>query len=275
MNSVSERIREFDCLSVNPTFRRVLFLLPCAVSLLCVAPCASAAKQIDEVEPQPFVAQVRRLIEAMEYLGEPFSAEDRRALERAAEDTDAARGVAAMQNVLDRRVLLRVEISPESRVKVTRGSARATLVEAGWRSFLVKVRNEGGVTAQLRAESPHALPVYARGISDIPGGFSLDPVPRAETHAAPGRRPLARNLDVRQAAAPAAPVGAAAGVPRHPALQPRPRAARGAARRQRRAGVAGHRLPQRRAGALRLSPVVRRFFRRARPRRQADGRLLP
>jgi hypothetical protein len=146
--------------------------------LLCAAPQATAATQTDEVEPQPFVAQVRRLVEAMEYLGEPFSAEDRRALERAAADENAARGVAAMQNVLDRRVLLRVEISPESRVKVTRGSARATLVEAGWRSFLVKVRNEGGVTAQLRAESPHALPVYARGQNtNIPGGFSLDPVP--------------------------------------------------------------------------------------------------
>ncbi|HYO64202.1 MAG TPA: CehA/McbA family metallohydrolase, partial [Pyrinomonadaceae bacterium] len=73
--------------------------------------------------------------------------------------------------------LVRVEISPESRVRVTRGRAEATLVEAGWRSFLVKVVNQAGVTAQLRAESPQALPVYARGLSNIPGGFSLDPTP--------------------------------------------------------------------------------------------------
>ncbi|HEV2762092.1 MAG TPA: CehA/McbA family metallohydrolase, partial [Pyrinomonadaceae bacterium] len=157
--------------------RRTFFFVVSALGLLCVAPSASAATQADAVEPQPFVAQVHRLVEAMDYLGEPFSAEERRALERAAEERDAARGVVAMQNVLDRRVLLRVDISPESRVKVTRGQARATLVEAGWRSFLVKVRNEAGVTAQLRAESPHALPVYARGQSNIPGGFSTDPVP--------------------------------------------------------------------------------------------------
>ena len=165
-------------MSVKSTFRRAPFFVLCVLALLCAAPGGAAATQADVVESQPFVAQVRRLVEAMEYLGEPFSAEDRRALERAAEDADAARGIAAMQSVLDRRVLLRVEISPESRVKVARGQAKATLVEAGWRSFLVKVRNEAGVTAQLRAESPNDLPVYARGQNtDIPGGFSLDPVP--------------------------------------------------------------------------------------------------
>jgi hypothetical protein len=166
-------------LSVKPSGRGVASALLAAFCLLLCAAARTAAAppQADEVEPQPFVAQVRRLVEAMEYLGEPFGPEDRRALDRAAEDEDAARGVAAMQEVLDRRVLLRVEISPESRVRVERGRAEATLVEAGWRSFLVKVRNEAGVTAQLRAESPQALPVYARGKSDIPGGFSLDPVP--------------------------------------------------------------------------------------------------
>ncbi|HEY0173628.1 MAG TPA: CehA/McbA family metallohydrolase [Pyrinomonadaceae bacterium] len=168
-------------MSVKPAIRVALPALMSALlswlCLLCAAPRASAGPQSDEVEAQPFVAQARRLVEAMEYLGEPFSPEDRRAIERAAEDEDTARGVAAMQSVLDRRVLLRVEISPESRVRVARGRAEATLVEAGWRSFLVKVVNEAGVTAQLRAESPQALPVYARGKSDIPGGFSLDPVP--------------------------------------------------------------------------------------------------
>ncbi|HEY9285049.1 MAG TPA: CehA/McbA family metallohydrolase [Pyrinomonadaceae bacterium] len=157
--------------------RRALFFLLCCAVLSCGARAAAAATQADGVEAQPFVAQVRRLVETMEYLGEPFSAEDVRALERAAEDENAARGVVAMQRVLDRHVLLRVEISPESRVRVVRGQARATLVEAGWRSFLVKVRNEAGVTAQLRAESPNALPVYARGKSEIPGGFSTDPTP--------------------------------------------------------------------------------------------------
>ena len=110
-------------------------------------------------------------------LGEPFSEADKQAIARASEDSDERRALTTIQSVLDRRALVQVQISPESRVSVTRGAARATLVEKGWRCFLVKVRNDAGVTAQLRATSRNALPVYARGVSDIPGGFSLDPRP--------------------------------------------------------------------------------------------------
>jgi hypothetical protein len=127
---------------------------------------------------QPLVAQVKRLVEAMDYLGEPFNPADKQALERAAESEREAQAITEIQNILDNRTLLYVDINPESRVSVTRGKAEATLVEKGWRSFLVKVRNQAGVTAQLKAASPNALPVYARGLSDIPGGFSLDPTPK-------------------------------------------------------------------------------------------------
>jgi hypothetical protein len=138
---------------------------------------ASVAPEVVQVELQPLVAQVRRVVEALDYLGEPFSDADKGALARAAGDADEARALAAIEGVLDRRALVHVTISPESRVSVTRGAAEATLVEKGWRVFLVKVRNDAGVTAQLRATSRNALPVYARGKSDIPGGFSLDPRP--------------------------------------------------------------------------------------------------
>ena len=130
------------------------------------------------VEAQPLLAQVRRLVEALDYLGEPFSAAEKGALERAADEPDPARAVQRVREVLDRRCLFFVEISPESRVKVLRGPATPVLVEKGWRSFLVRVRNEAGVTAQLRAMSPNALPVYARGPHpNIPGGWSDDPRP--------------------------------------------------------------------------------------------------
>jgi hypothetical protein len=138
----------------------------------------TAVRRAEVVELQPLAAQARRVAEALELLGEPLSPDDMRALEVAAGDADEARGAAAIEKVLDRRALVHVQISPESRVSVTRGAARAQLVEQGWRVFLVKVRNDAGVTAQLRATSPNALPVYARGISDIPGGFSLDPRPK-------------------------------------------------------------------------------------------------
>ncbi|HXG68943.1 MAG TPA: CehA/McbA family metallohydrolase, partial [Blastocatellia bacterium] len=124
------------------------------------------------------MAQVRRVAEAMDYLGAPLSPADKQALEKAANEADAARAVRGIQDALDRYCLLDVHINPESRVRVAQGLARAELVEQGWRSFLVKVRNEAGVTAQLKAESPNALPVFARGKNpNIEGGFSFSPRP--------------------------------------------------------------------------------------------------
>jgi hypothetical protein len=153
--------------------------LAVVIHILACASFAGVIRAEDAgVDVQPLAAQVRRLVEAMEYLGEPFSPAARLALERASEQEDAALALAGIREVLDARSLFFVEISPESRVRVTRGRAEATLVERGWRAFLVRVRNEAGVTAQLKAASPNALPVYARGQNtDIPGGFSLDPRP--------------------------------------------------------------------------------------------------
>jgi hypothetical protein len=55
-----------------------------------------------------------------------------------------------------------ININPESRVKVLRGPAKAKLIQNGWVSYLVKVNNEAGVTAQLEVQSPNAAtPLYA------------------------------------------------------------------------------------------------------------------
>jgi hypothetical protein len=71
---------------------------------------------------------------------------------------DAAKASQALQAALDPLCLAGVTINPESRVKVRRGPAPARLNEQGWRVFLVKVQNDAGVTAALRATSPHAAP---------------------------------------------------------------------------------------------------------------------
>src|SRR5882757_4920625 len=70
------------------------------------------AAQVREVELQPFGAQVRRVIEAMGYLGEPFSATEKKALEEAliSRDGDA---VERIQTILDAHVLFVVNINPE------------------------------------------------------------------------------------------------------------------------------------------------------------------
>lgn len=122
------------------------------------------------VEAQPLVAQVRRLVEAMSYLGEPFSETERERLDAAANMSDEGRAVEELQRVLEARCLMAVRINPESRVSVERGAATPRLVEQGWRAYLIKVRNEAGVTGVLSMESPQARPVYRRstGLAMVP-----------------------------------------------------------------------------------------------------------
>ena len=118
---------------------------------------------VRDVELQPLAAQVERLTEAFEFLGEPFSAAEKSALQEAARAGDASAGVESIQKLLDQRCLLGVNINPESRVKVAQGPAPSGLVEQGWRIFLVKVHNEAGVTAELQAISPNAKSSFEGG----------------------------------------------------------------------------------------------------------------
>jgi hypothetical protein len=103
---------------------------------------------------QPLAATVRRLELALAYLGQPLPRSDHDALSAALAIADEGEAVAGIQRVLDRHVLLEVHINPESRVKVTQGSAVPELVEEGTRLFLVKVINEAGVRAPLVVQSP-------------------------------------------------------------------------------------------------------------------------
>src|SRR5579871_2286976 len=122
------------------------------LTCLVLVVCGAAAQQlpvVPGVEMQPLAAQVNRLTEALQLLGEPLPPEDAAELKRAATVTQ-------IQEVLDRHCLVGVEINPESRVKVQEGPAKPELVEQGWRTFLVKVINQAGITPVLAVESPNA-----------------------------------------------------------------------------------------------------------------------
>lgn len=121
---------------------------------------AAALPIVSEVEFQPFVAQVRRLIEATDYLGAPFSAADKAALNATMESPDHKAAAAKLQEILDRYAIFGVHINPEMRVKVAQGDAKPELTQDGWRQFLVKVANESGTTAPLAAVSPNAQSVH-------------------------------------------------------------------------------------------------------------------
>ncbi len=125
---------------------------------LCPAPLVSAAALpvLPEVEWQPLAAQAKRVIEALDYVGSPFTADEKKAADAALGKSDTK----DLQAVLDAHCLFGVNINPEMRVKVQQGPAKPELVEKGWRNFLVKVHNESGTTAALQILSPNALSLF-------------------------------------------------------------------------------------------------------------------
>lgn len=135
------------------------------LALLAALALASEARpddlaRVDDVESQPLVAQVRRLTEALELAGRPLPPQAIAELQKAYTLSDEKAVARAIQQTLDPLCLIGVSINPESRVKATPGPAQPRLVQQGWRVFLIKVQNEAGVTAELRAESPNAAPLY-------------------------------------------------------------------------------------------------------------------
>ncbi|MCH8295443.1 CehA/McbA family metallohydrolase [Candidatus Poribacteria bacterium] len=123
---------------------------------------AEELKLVAGVEFQPLASATKRLIEALDYLGAPLAAKDQIAIEAALISTDHEQAIADIQKILDPYCLIEVNISHESRVKVKEGEAKKELMQSGWRTFLVKVHNEAGVTAPPVTESSNAAPLYKR-----------------------------------------------------------------------------------------------------------------
>ena len=117
---------------------------------------------VETVAAQPLKSQVERVTRALDYLGSPLPAPQAAKLQKAIAASDDSQAVKLIQEALDPLVLAAVHINPESRVKVARGPAAASLDENGWRVYLVKVHNEAGVTAPLAVSSPNAQPIYRR-----------------------------------------------------------------------------------------------------------------
>ena len=128
--------------------------------VLCVSTVArgQTLPMVTVEEPQPFIAQAMRLIEALEFLGSELPEAEARRLEQLRDEAPSQLVVEEIQKILDPFVLAMVQINPEARVSVIRGPAPAELVQGGWKSVLVKVHNAGSVRAQLEVESPNAEP---------------------------------------------------------------------------------------------------------------------
>ncbi len=95
------------------------------------------------------------LLNALDSLGAPLPEATTKALKEVlAQDVQDPRVTEKIQQLLDPHCLISVSINPESRVKAARGPAKAELMQNVWTVMLVKVQNDGGVTAGLRVYGP-------------------------------------------------------------------------------------------------------------------------
>lgn len=140
-------------------------LLPILLLGISRVPAAHILPIVKDVEWQPFKAQVTRVLEALEYQGSPVSKATRQKIDEAFDLKDRNTAQVRIQQLLDPYCLIGIHINPEMRVKVAQGAAAPVLDEKGWRTFLVKVANESGTTARLRAVSPHAVSAFQSGAS--------------------------------------------------------------------------------------------------------------
>ena len=232
MKIVEETLPNED---VNPDRRQVLRAFASFAVLAVPFSCAGwpAPPLAGGPDVQPLVAQVRRLADALSFLGEPLA--DLAPLRAVDESSDRAAVVSTIEQWLAPRCLIDVRINPEARVSVARGAAPARLVEQGWRAFLVKVRNEAGVTGPFTIESPQARPVYRPATGNSIAPLTVRPADVVD-------RWLALQMFDEK--------------PMEPPVQPRRRPARGAARGDDRQRQRGHRLPQPDRRSLRRRAVT-------------------
>ena len=137
----------------------LVFTVACLFSNPCSLEAAAQDKDwplIRQVDRQPVVSALGRLVSALDLVGRPLSADQIEKVDSIKKMDNDAKAIAAIQELLDPICLAAVHINPESRVKVIQGPTSTELVENGWRTFLVKVHNEAGINPPLSVSSPQA-----------------------------------------------------------------------------------------------------------------------
>ena len=130
--------------------------------------------------PQPYFAGVARALEALSRLGTLLPTPHAEEISTLIRQNDNIAVVAA-ERILDHYTLTKIVIKPDGYAHATAGGAEGTLVEQGWRSFLVRVFNPNNSTASLSllpAGSVYATALFrAAGASrpTVPDSLTMVP----------------------------------------------------------------------------------------------------
>ena len=132
-------------------------LIAAGLSSGALLACPSVLRGLAEVsvEPQPYFASLRRVVQSLQSLGAPLAPVD-------ADEIATLSAAPSQENLkeaellLARYTLMRVHLSLDGIALTRPGEAARELVEQGWRSFLIRVENPGGLTLPLTSISDAA-----------------------------------------------------------------------------------------------------------------------
>lgn len=102
----------------------------------------------EQFAPQPFFASVMRALVALQASGQPVASADAERLAAFAVQGDAD-AVENAEALLDRYTLARVVLDHDGMGRAVLGGAERTLIEQGWRSFLIRVSNPHSVAERF------------------------------------------------------------------------------------------------------------------------------
>jgi hypothetical protein len=108
-----------------------------------------AAGTVD-ISPQPYFAHVNRALEALAKLGAAAAPGDVEQIKALVHQNDAP-AVEATEKLLDRYTLIRASLEGDGYTRCVAGGSERTLVEQGWRVFLLRVSNPIGYTGAVSA----------------------------------------------------------------------------------------------------------------------------
>lgn len=135
---------------------------------------------LEEIAPQPYFAAVERALETLEKLGSPVDRSDVELLAALARQGDSA-AVQAAEKALDRYTLARITVLADGYPAIAAGGAQRSLIEQGWRLFLIRVSNPTGSTAKLSVFNGTWPPTKASSGASTAGlADTVNPAPYIE-----------------------------------------------------------------------------------------------
>ena len=129
------------------------YLLPLFINILLFTSLHSQDKQ-------PFYFQINNIIETLDLIGSPIAATDKTNIQQLILNNDEPGNI---EKILEKYVIFNVQVNPESRVKVNVGIAQPELLQSGWKTFLIRVENQSGITAHFDITSEQAKRTYDGG----------------------------------------------------------------------------------------------------------------